>query len=501
MRPRRVRYREFSHAVRRYHRDRLLEKVAQVSAGIDEMDPAMATLRRRSPIRQFTLSLIARTAIAEGMTHRTDAPIGDRQLHDLCALAIEADHPDVPSEGVLASAGMRRMMVRLLTQQQQFTNYDMEEIARSLGIFAFPDSVVPGLPTATEWERLLGMRLPLYMWVVFVLHAAAANHGGWIPDDYLDVADSVGAFAGADLDSVRKVIRDHLVTDDAELQRRARHGEREGTEMWADNPLLATPLIRRPGGFLVPNKPHLLDKIKPRGLYYTGLDAFVSKGDKGSRDLYFGGIGESFETHVGKTLRLLESCGATVYTKIIYGPKRDRKETIDYLVVFHDLLLLVEVKSAHADEAARLGDDTALKKLIKQSIQQGRNQIEVTAQAVHDQAAGLGAIPDDREIRGLVVTLDHIPVIDTYLFDGMLKSTTVESSTVSAHDLEWIVATLAAENSDPGQRLLGALTFDDPTPPRLHRAVEGLTPVNNPVSEALWDRWQALCPIPAHTGS
>ncbi|MGN2641035.1 hypothetical protein ACTD5D_33680 [Nocardia takedensis] len=494
MSPRPVTYREFAHAVRRYHQDRLLEKVARVSAGLDEMNPATLEARRRSPVRQFALSMIARTALAEGMIHRADVPVDDRQLVGLCVLAGNADHPDIPAVGVLASAGMRRMVYRLQTQQQQFTNNGLEDIARSLGLFVFGEPGITGLPTAEDWERVLGVPLPVYMQIVFVLHAIAAMDRGWISEEALELADSLSAFPSADLDVVHKIIRDHLVIDDAELQRRAKDGEREGTEMWADNPLLATPLIRRTGGFLVPNSPHLMDKIKPRGLYFTGMFAFVS--DKPSRSRYLGAIGASLEAHVGKTLRLLEPSGAIVYSEITYGPESERKKTVDYLVVLNDLVLLVEVKSAHADASARRGDDSGLKKLIKESIQVGRDQIDVTASAIRDRVPELLCIPDNREIRGLVVTLDNIPSIDTYLFDGMLQANEVESSTVSAHDLEWMIATLAAQKVDAGTQLLAALTFDDPTPPGLGRAVAGLTPVNNPVSEDYWDLWQETYPIP-----
>lgn len=121
----------------------------------------------------------------------------------------------------------------------------------------------------------------------------------------------------------------------------------------------------------------------------------------------------------------------------------------------------------------------------------------MTAVAIRDRVPELAHIPDDRPVRGLPVTLEPIPLIDTYIFDDLLKgANAVESATVCAHDLEEVLPALA-QAPDAGARLLTALTFDDPTPATLSRAVQGLRPADNPIVTDLWDRWFASTPWPS----
>ena len=83
--------------------------------------------------------------------------------------------------------------------------------------------------------------------------------------------------------------------------------------------------------------------------------------------------------------------------------------------------------------------------------------------------------------------------IDTLLYRDMFTPTTIESATISAHDLERICPTLAAQ-PDAGRRVLQALTFDEPTPASLDRAVKDLAVQRNPVSDQLWNSWERIVP-------
>ena len=119
MESRRVSYRKFSQYVRKFNPDRLLEKIAQISAELERARLGRESTRwpGNSSVHQFSLALVARTAIIDGHNRRkrrADKPVTDSEIHYLCAQAIEVDHPDVPERGILDDWALTRMMARLI---------------------------------------------------------------------------------------------------------------------------------------------------------------------------------------------------------------------------------------------------------------------------------------------------------------------------------------------------------------------------------------------------
>ncbi|WP_033247068.1 hypothetical protein [Nocardia carnea] len=78
----------------------------------------------------------------------------------------------------------------------------------------------------------------------------------------------------------------------------------------------------------------------------------------------------------------------------------------------------------------------------------------------------------------------------------LLGPNTVQSATVCAHDFESILPILAKATA-AGQRLLHALTFHDPTPPALERAVDRTDREDNSITADLWARWKVILPRPS----
>ncbi|WP_280299423.1 nuclease-related domain-containing protein [Nocardia abscessus] len=485
MYPRHVPYREFAQQVRRFHRDRLLEAVAATSARIQN-DWLRGVRRRESdPVGHFTLAAIARTALAEAMVFRADEPVADRHVETLCELVIEGE-PELPDEQVLFSPAFRRLMTRMMYQQDFFRHSDVEDVTRTLALLVEHDPQVRGLPTAEQWETVLGVPLPVYLDIVFSLYVHANVRGGRLTYADLDECAAAGALGGVDAATARKVIDTHLAADVNTLRNTAKQDlavpNARGRELWVSNPLLGTPMVSLKEGYLVPISPYLLHKITPLGMYFIGLGHFGNDFPRA--------LGDSFEKLVGRHLALLEPCGATVYSEITYD--RGQNKTVDYVLVFPELVLLVETKGMRSTVQARIGDDTGLQKLAER-VQQARDQIDHTADLIGRRIPELAHIPSNRPLRGLVVTMEPIQHIDTALFTDLFTPSTVESATVSAHDFEQVLATLV-QQSEVGQRLLDALTFSEPTPPGLDRAIKGCTRERNPLSADLWNRRVAVVP-------
>jgi hypothetical protein len=102
-------------------------------------------------------------------------------------------------------------------------------------------------------------------------------------------------------------------------------------------------------GYLVPIPAAVVAKASPFGLYYTGLE--------GLNEAFTRDLGELFEQYVGRHLRLLSD--ADVHPEVVYIVKGNVKKSVDWIVVFDDLVLLVEVKSVRPTAQLRLGRRTS----------------------------------------------------------------------------------------------------------------------------------------------
>ncbi|WP_280399693.1 hypothetical protein [Nocardia carnea] len=406
----------------------------------------------------------------------------DNELSELCVMAIELDHSDVPDIGILSDPGLTRMLARIMYQQALFQYSDFENIARTIGLLIDVDPAVRGIPTAADWSAALGVSLSEFMTIVFQLTPLTNTYRGHLTASHIREAQQMGFFAAVDLDTVVQVIERNLAADLLTLRSDGRTHEQAEAKMWSYNPLLGKPLVKDGnGGYILPVYNYLVQKITPLGLFYMGLEYF---GDDFPRAL-----GDSFERYAGRHLALLESAGTVVYPEVAYD--QGGKKTIDYFLVFDEVVVLIETKGFRPKDDARAGIDSGLSNLVAK-VQHARNQIDRTVGLI-GKAPELAHIPADREIRGLVVTLEPVHNSDTFLYRDMFAANVVESSTISAHDLERICPVLA-EKPGAGQTVLEALTFADPTPPALDRAVKGLPSRRNPISTALRDSWGRVIP-------
>ncbi|MEV0111587.1 hypothetical protein AB0H42_35480 [Nocardia sp. NPDC050799] len=100
-----------------------------------------------------------------------------------------------------------------------------------------------GLPTAQDWEEVLGVPLPDYLAVVFALYVGSnMRRGRFTTADLAHRAD-VGAFLDRDAATVEKLTATHLAADLSALYEQARTEDAAETETgrqaWLTNPLLA----------------------------------------------------------------------------------------------------------------------------------------------------------------------------------------------------------------------------------------------------------------------
>ena len=150
------------------------------------------------------------------------------------------------------------------------------------------------------------------------------------------------------LDAHFAISKDRFRAEDNKVAQRA-SGLDPRLRRFTYNPLRGLRALTGFGpGYLCP-VPHLAwAKATPWGVYFSGLDHY---GDRFTRDL-----GHLFEQYIGRQLGLRPD--AEVIPEIICGPRAGRRKTVDWIVVFSDLVLLVEVKFAFPPSPSGLAPRT-----------------------------------------------------------------------------------------------------------------------------------------------
>jgi len=191
-------------------------------------------------------------------------------------------------------------------------------------------------------------------------------------------------------------------------------------------------------------------------------------------------LGYIFEQYVGRHLQLIR--GATVVPEIIYTANKSEARGVDWIVVFDNLVLLVEVKSAIPTEPVRLGTPDAAEEITKK-INKAYTKIDETASLIARQHPAFRGIPTDRPTLGMVVTLEPYHVGNSRDFRGLLPDTQTRISLVDAAEIEAIVTindapigSLLLERDADAERSTWVLTD----------ALKGHEHDRNPVLDAAW---------------
>jgi hypothetical protein len=238
------------------------------------------------------------------------------------------------------------------------------------------------------------------------------------------------------------------------------------------NPLRGHPVLTGFGtDYLCPMPQLVWAKAAPWGVYYTGLGRH---GERFARDL-----GHLFEQYIGRQLRLLP--GAQVLAEVTYGPKTRRRKTVDWIVVLADVVLLVEVKSAIPTEPVRLGTPDAAAAIIGK-LGKALTQIDTTAQLITDRDPALAAVPADRPVLGMAVTLEPFHVANAP-FD-LLPASRTPVTVVDTAEIEVLVTITDAA---PGQLLLDRAADTVRSTWSLDTALQGHARSRNTILDEAWN--------------
>jgi hypothetical protein len=467
-----ISYDEFRQLVRRYPRTRLLRSLAEASAVLEVEDRESVARNHPNVFQRFSIAGIARTCILAGNEYR-NLTIADRDIYSLCDRYVNIADPDIGGDPGMER--LRRMLTRIAYEQFPAQYSPMENLGRAYALFHDSASHVPAAPTDEEWRTVLGVDLDQFMRIGFAAYVAVVQNRGAISRTLLAAEDVRPIFAPLAPEQAIEVLDKHFAEPVDSAAHRGRAMEVRGREKWSPNPLQARPLITADDDFVAPAAHYLIERISPTGLYFIGWEAWDTR--------FTDALGDMFEHYVGRQLALIPNVQIT--PEIVYG--KSEKRSCDYFIITREIVVLVEVKAARPIVALRTGTEHGEADATKK-VGKARDQLVTSARLIRERHPAFTAIPADRPLAGLIVTLEPFFPVQTTLGDDLLANDDLPMAAAWAHEFEALVTSLM-ETEKPGSDLANALIRADPTQRRLHDLAYRSGAQRNPILDDSWERW------------
>jgi hypothetical protein len=414
---------DYVNFIRRFPPSKLVSLVAAVAPdyAFNQADYATNNL-----ITPWGLADVTRVSLTFSNEYRAAEPTVEDLLTCL-DMHNRLGHPGLKAQEPDAAANT---VLQLAFYQFPFQRPAAFLTGRSIALFEqtlFPDpSEVEVMHS--DWQNdLLGCTLSEYTGVTQLLAAAAKPNGGRFDPAWIEKPELQDLTDIFDPTITRRMLTKFLAAPASGFRQRDPERSSIGRR-FTFNPLVEFPVVSGLGSdLLMPVPDFVLRKPTPSGLYFTGLRRW---GEAFTRDL-----GKLFEAYVGRHLALIP--GATLHPEIVYG--KNQAKSIDWILVFPDLVLLVEVKLARPKQAVQSGAKGAAEAL-RAALDKAHKQLDTTYELIQSRQPEFEHIPADRLTLGIVVTLEDFHVVNSPLHRPWFSSSTkLPTLAVPVEELEGIV--------------------------------------------------------------
>jgi hypothetical protein len=420
--PREYTYKEFSDYARRFNQDKLLTAVAQRAVSLPD-DAGEMPYRATPP---WALAGLVKASICHGNAYRS-TPVRPNDILMGCHMYNNLVTHELHQPGL--NSGFN-ILARIAYEQFPYQESIFEEMARPQLFFSdYSGRKQLEVISEESLTELLGAPVRTAVAVALILYAGAQKNVGFFDPAWLDQPNFTEVLKVVPRERILAVIDSVFVNSIEQFKQQATEAPPlPYLERYLFNPLTARPLLRlRDGRLLAPVLQTIGRKLSPIELYYFGIKRW---GEAFARDM-----GELLEDYIGRQLASMP--GVDVHPEVAYIEKRDVLNSIDWIVVFDDLVLLVEAKATRTPAAARAADVTA-QGTYQATLGKAFKQINRTYRALQAKVPAFDHIPKDRPMLGLVATLDP-----WYMANSMarefLPATDIPTMVASAREVEHLV--------------------------------------------------------------
>jgi hypothetical protein len=469
-----VTYEEFVQRVRRHRPSELLLAVAESAIAFAE-PAAWRAERIRLP---WSLAAVAKASLVAGNEHRMSG-VTEQDVLEACAAYNALGSPLSRQDGTVASS-VGAFLVRTSQQQFPVQQSRFEEISRLIALFDWMDELDLEVMSSAQLTGLLGCPIVEFARAGFVIAVGASSSHGFFDPEWRSLWDGPEAIDSTiPMSVVRQVFHDHFLTTFADIRRQAQRWVQPDPALRhvEFNPLVGRPFVTLPDGrHLAPQPAYAFQRLSPASVYYAGVDALpVGELDAFTRDM-----GRVFESYVGRQLRLLPD--ATVVPEVRFdGDQR----SVDWFVIFDDLVVLVEAKSTRLPDRARIGAND-LEESLHRCLGKAFRQIDRTDHLLADHHPAFATIPTDRPRIGIVATLEPYWNTNGTFLRRFLPTPALPTTVASIREVEQLVTVIEANG---GPEILAKIASDPELSAfNLGAALPTGDYPHNPILEVAWQR-------------
>jgi hypothetical protein len=423
--PVRLSYNDFVRNVRRFSQLDLLRRVAKTAAALPiDATPSSANYRQTPP---WALAAIVNVSICRGNKFRHTLTT-DKHISRLCNIynnlgSDELNHPIIGQP--------LNLLVRTAYEQFPYQQTGYHELARASAFFdLYSGRKKLEVIGANTIEQLLGATPKTSAGVAMLLFVSTIKNEGIFNPGWMQQGSFTEILEVISSDQILSVLKSSFSVDFSEFKAMASNSvEIPLLERYMFNPLTSKPLVLLDDGLYISPVPQLiLNKLSPLELYYQGLRQF---GEPFTRDM-----GELLEDYTGRQLR--EIPDSVTLPEIIYQQGKKQLKSVDWIVIFDNLVLLVEAKATRARLAARAGSE-ALEENIRKTLGHAFDQIDRTREAIMANVAEFTRVPKDRPFIGIVATLDPWYLANSPWMRELLPSVHTPTIVASIREIEHLV--------------------------------------------------------------
>jgi hypothetical protein len=426
---RRYSYRAFNDFVRRFNQEALLFAVAQRALSLPPHLDGGRSDQAYVATPPWALAAVAKAVICHGNAHRRPPP-RERDLLMACHMhnnlaSDELNQPDLNSPFAI--------LARTAYEQFPYQESIMEEMSRAMALFDdYSGRGALEVVSKESMRELIGAPMTTAAAIVIMLVTAADRNGGIFDPAWLNQANFGPILAVMPRDEILAVADSVFACTMAEFREEDAAASARTPlpylDRYAFNPLTSRPFVRLTDGRLLAPVHQLIPRrLSPLELYYVGLKRW---GDAFTRDL-----GELLEDYLGRQFGTLPD--VAVHPEIVYRQGREELKSIDWFLVFDDLVVFVEVKARRSPLAARAADASAEKEYTA-TLGKAFKQLGRTFDKIRAGAPEFAHIPTDRPIMGMVATLDPWYIANS-LGRAFLPTPALPTIVASVRDIEHLV--------------------------------------------------------------
>ena len=415
-------YKEFTDFARRFNQDGLLTAVAQRAASLP--DDLRGMPYRETP--PWALAGLVKASICDGNPYRS-TPLRPGDIRMGCYMYDSLVTHELHQPGLNSPFNT---LARIAYEQFPYQESIFEEMARSEPFFTdYSGRKQLEVISDERLTELLGAPVRTAVAIALILYASVQTSAGFFDPAWLDQPNFSELLEVVSRDRILAVIDSVFASSIEQFKEQATEAPPVPyLERYQFNPLTARPLLRlRDGRLLAPVLQTIGRKLSPIELYYLGIKRW---GQAFARDM-----GELLEDYIGRQLASMPS--VDVHPEVAYTERRNAIQSVDWIVVFDDLVLLVEAKATRTPAAARAAGVTA-QETYQATLGKAFKQINRTYRALRGRVPAFDHIPKDLPMLGLVATLDP-----WYMANSMarefLPATDIPTMVASVREIEHLV--------------------------------------------------------------